>query len=848
MRPDAARVLEQLAGSIADGRPVDWDGGEAQLTEGEKRLLRHLHLIDTLAEVYRSQPLEGSEDGGDATPPDPDPAGPRWGRLILLDRIGQGTSGDVFRAWDVDLQREVALKLLRVDGVTADAAANARMLQEARRMARVRHPHVVHVYGAERHEERIGLWMELVRGRSLDDIVRTDGPVTAEGAAGIGADLCGAVAAVHAAGLLHRDIKAQNVIRDDSGRSVLMDFGAGEEIGTPRARLAGTPLYIAPEVLAGGSASVASDVYALGVLLYYAVTGAFPVQAGSLEALASAHHDGERRSLRQAAPNVPAGFARIVERALSANPADRYASAAAMEQALRAFVAAPARAADRAPRWRGWVAAAVTAAAVLGLLATLVSSRRPSPRPAEDPTLLAVLPFTFVSGESGAPYLAEALTDELITTLGQVQALRVTAHTSVRRFRGTTESVAAIAGELGVGSVLEGTIAVEPSGSDPRVRVNVRLIRAGTDLELWSDRFERPLGNLIAMEKEIALAVARNVRAALTPDESARLAKPASTNGPAQQAYLEGVSYLAQNRRGAEVRPALEALQRAIALDPTFAPPHAAAARAYVLLGFDGQISQSEAHAAAQAAALRALALDPGLADAHTALADVSFYYEWDWATAEAEYVRAIELTASSSYARTQYARLLSAAGRTDAARQQADQAVAIDPLTADVVLTAGLMAYYQRRYDEARGILQRVTVMDPRFPGAYRTLARIEEARGNIVDAIDFTDRAIRLSDSVQARAAALSLRAQAGLRPQARQGLIQLKARLAAESRSLNPAHEAHVRLALGEREAALDLLAQAFESRDPAVLWIGVDPRLDPLRTDLRFQALLTRLGRP
>jgi tetratricopeptide (TPR) repeat protein len=137
---------------------------------------------------------------------------------------------------------------------------------------------------------------------------------------------------------------------------------------------------------------------------------------------------------------------------------------------------------------------------------------------------------------------------------------------------------------------------------------------------------------------------------------------------------------------------------------------------------------------------------------------------------------------------------------------------------------------------------------MDPRFPGAYRTLARIEEARGNIVDAIDFTNRAIRLSDSVQARAAALSLRAQAGLRPQARQGLIQLKARLAAESRSLNPAHEAHVRLALGEREAALDLLSQAFESRDPAVLWIGVDPRLDPLRTDRRFQALLTRLGRP
>jgi serine/threonine-protein kinase len=848
LTPDAARVLENLATSIADGAHVDWEHTGAQLSDTEQRLVGHLRLIDSLAGVYRSLP---SAAGGLAEfdpLAEPDPAGPRWGRLILLDRIGQGASGDVFRAWEVDLQREVALKLLRVDGVTGDAAANARVLQEARRLARVRHPHVVHVYGAERHEGRIGLWMELVRGRSLDDIVRADGAMAADAAASIGADLCGAVAAVHAAGLLHRDIKAQNVVRDESGRIVLMDFGAGEEAGAAVPRMAGTPLYLAPEILAGGHASAASDVYSLGVLLFHLVTGTFPVQAASVEGLAAAHRAGVRRPVRLANPAVPVAFARIVDRAISADPSARYATVAAMEQALREFAAGPARAADRTSRWRGWLATAVTAAAVLGLLSTLVSSRRPTPRPAEDPTLLAVLPLTFVSGQADAPYLAEGLTDELITTLGQVQALRVTAHTSVRRFRGTTESIAAIAGQLGVGSVLEGTIAVEPSGSDPRVRVNVRLIRAGSDLELWSDRFERPLGDLIAMEKDIALAVTRSVRAALTPDESARLGRPASTNGPAQQAYLEGVSYLAQNRRGAEVRPALEALQRAIALDPSHAAAHAAAAKAYFLLASDGEIPQAEAYAAAQVAAHRALALDPGLAAAHAALADVSFYYEWDWAAAETEYVRAIDLGGSGVYARTQYANLLAVLGRTDAARQQADQAAAIDPLSADVVLTTGLMAYYQRRYDEAREILRRVTVMDPRFPGAYRTLARVEEARGNIVEAIALTDRAIRLSDFIPARAAALSLRAQAGQRTLARQGLTQLQARLAAENRQLGAPYEAYVRLALGEREAALDLLSQAVASRDRAVLWMGVDPRLDPLRNDPRFQTLLTRLGRP
>jgi TolB-like protein/Tfp pilus assembly protein PilF/tRNA A-37 threonylcarbamoyl transferase component Bud32 len=847
VKPDAARLIEDLAASIADGTAVDWTAVESGFGPEEQRLVRHLRLIDTLAVVYRSLPPDPEAPAEEDLLAAPEPAGPRWGRLILLDRIGQGTSADVFRAWDVDLQREVALKLLRADGTAADAGANARILREARRIARVRHPHVVHVYGAERHEERIGLWMELVRGRSLDEIVRTGGPIAADDAARIGTDLCGAVAAVHAAGLLHRDIKAQNVIRDESGRSVLMDFGAGEEIGAIDARVAGTPLYIAPEVLAGAAPSAASDIYALGVLLFYLTTGAFPVQAASIEELRQAHRFGTRRALRTINPKAPAALARVIERAISAEPAGRYASAAAMEADLARVARDDSRIGARMAGWRGWAGAAVTAAAVVALLATLNPLRTFSSRPVPEATSMAVLPLTFVSGGPEAALLADGLTDELITTLGQVKALRVTAHTSVTRFRGTTEPVSKIAEQLGVGSVLEGSIAVQ-SGTDPRVRVNLRLIRAGTDVELWSDSFDRPLANLLALERHIARAVAESVRGVLTQEESARFAQRTATSGPAQRAYLEAISYLAQNRRGAEVRPALEALQRAITIDPEFAAPHAAVARTYILLAGDGEIPQAEAYPAAKAAAHRALELDPGLPDAHVALADVSFYYEWDWAAAEAEYLRAIELGASDVRARRQYANLLAAMGRPDDARPQADRAVALDPLTADVVLQAGMIAYYQRRYDEARDILRRVTQMDPRFPGAYRMLARIEEARGNIADAIDLTNRALALSDYIPARAAALSLQAQAGQRSQAREGLAQMKSRLAAENRPLSPSYEAYVRLALGEREAALNLLSEAVASRDQAVLQMRVDPRLDPLRNDPRFQALLRTLGRP
>jgi Tfp pilus assembly protein PilF len=431
-----------------------------------------------------------------------------------------------------------------------------------------------------------------------------------------------------------------------------------------------------------------------------------------------------------------------------------------------------------------------------------------------------------------------------------VGALRVTALTSVQRFRQTKQPVSAVATELGVGSVLEGTVAVQPGriqGADPTVRVNVRLIRAGSDVELWSDSFDRPLADLLALQSDIARAVASRVRATLTRAEDAHLAQRPVASGPAQQAYLEALSYLAQNRRGAEVRPAVDALQRAIALDPGFAPPYAALARTYFLRAADDEIPQQQAYDAARAAAEHALALDPQLPDGHAALADVSFFYEWDWTAAAAEYNRAIALDGSNAYAYRQYANLLAAQAHTDAARQQADQAVAIDPLTADVLLTAGVMAYYQRHYDEASDILHRVIVMDPRFPGAYRTLARIEEARGNIAEAISLTDRALRLSDTAPAHAAALSLQAQAGHQAQARQGLAELLARLTAEHHPLSAPYEAYVRLALGEREAALDLLSQAVASRDQTVLWMRVDPRIDPLRADPRFQALVSRLGR-
>jgi len=256
--------------------------------------------------------------------------GSTWGHLRLLEELGRGAFGRVFRAWDSTLAREVALKILRLEAL--DEAALSAVLREGQMLARIRHRHVVTVFGAQQIDREVGVWMELVRGRTLSQMVREDGPLGPEEAAIVGMTLCDALAAVHAAGLLHRDIKAQNVMRESGGRIVLMDFGAGLELIERKRHpeFVGTPLYMSPAVLAGAAWSPSADLYSLGVLLFYLVSGRYPVEGNSMGEIATAHALGEQRALADVRPGLPEGFSRVVRRALG----HRYRSAGAMMRDL----------------------------------------------------------------------------------------------------------------------------------------------------------------------------------------------------------------------------------------------------------------------------------------------------------------------------------------------------------------------------------------------------------------------------------------------------------------------------------------------------------------------------------
>jgi Protein kinase domain len=340
--------LDKLAESVADGDSIDWGRLEGLPPDDpRRRFLQHLRIIADVAEQHRSasdDPLEVTRAGPAFDPDvhiDVAPvgyAGPqavvgRWGHLVLRRKIGEGAFGEVFHAHDTWLDHPVALKLLKPDITESDFSS--RILHEARRLARVRHPNVVSVHGADKHDGRVGFWMDLIEGDTLSALV-ANGRLSAGEASHIGQEVCLALAAVHQASMVHRDVKAQNVMRAaDGGRIILMDFGAGEFMGRPSAgRIRGTPLYLAPEIFKGGAATVSTDIYAVGVLLYHLVTGSYPVTGSSLDSLAHAHAKGERRRLRDERPDLPASFVAIVERAIDQDPNGRFATAGDFYAAL----------------------------------------------------------------------------------------------------------------------------------------------------------------------------------------------------------------------------------------------------------------------------------------------------------------------------------------------------------------------------------------------------------------------------------------------------------------------------------------------------------------------------------
>ena len=482
----ADEPLLGAAGRIADGDDVDW---AALRADTDRDIADELAIVAQIAAGHRQlhQLLPITPD----TPPHLVPDRARWGHLDLLNIVGRGSYGIVYRAWDTRLERLVALKLFH------GAARPEAVMEEGRMLARVRHEHVVSIYGADVIDGVAGIWMELIHGRTLDTIVNAGGPLTAREAAAIGVDIAKALAAVHAAGLLHCDVKAQNVVQEAGGRVVLMDFGAGRIAPEMRdedqiVNVAGTPRYMAPELLQpGASATRATDIYSLGVLLYFLVSARYPVAGTTLSELRRNHENRAVRSLRDINPGLPAALIDAVSQATARDPEQRPDSAAIVQGMLATVAAQPPEHGEQGSRPIWWF----LVPALLALLAAtvwLVGSRAPA---APQSNSIAVLPLRNLTGDPSQQHLADALSEALVAQLaGRVNVASPTTVASLR-----SEFEREIADRLEVRYLLAGSIVQ----ADGRIRINVMLNDPRAGRTLWATEFDRTPETLIEARTEI---------------------------------------------------------------------------------------------------------------------------------------------------------------------------------------------------------------------------------------------------------------------------------------------------------------------------------------------------------
>jgi serine/threonine-protein kinase len=838
MGSDSDPILD-LAAAVSDGSGVDWGKVEGQITDPEqRRVVQQLRLIAMIAGMHRSlddppapaanrkgsntRTTEGETPGHPATDPE------RWGDLILIEQVGHGSFGTVYRAHDPHLDRPVAVKLLRRTSSTDEQLAS-RLVHEGRTLARVRHPNVVTVYGSGEHEGRVGLWMEFVRGLTLEQMLVSHGAFGAGEAGLVGYELCGALAAVHHAGLVHRDVKAQNVMREEGGRLVLMDFGAGQERsepGTVGRRVVGTPLYLAPEILSGMEATITSDIYSLGVLLYHLVANDFPVKGASVGDLVWAHARGEITPLRDVRPDLQSTFVRIIERATDPDPAKRFASAGRMGAALERIHGSRASAA--APRLRTSKPKAPRAGKFSPGRDTSVSS-------------VAVLPFTDMSPAKDQEYFCDGMTEELINALTQIAGLRVAARTSAFQFKGAARDIRQIGNALNVETVLDGS--VQKSGD--QLRITVELVSAADGYHLWSQRFDRHVVDVFAVQDEIAASVVNTLKGKLAADESAAVVVARSRDLEAYGFYLEG-RYHWNKRTEDELKKSVVCFERAIEKDPDFAPAYAGMADAYVTLGTHGCLAAKDVMPRATVALERALAIDAHLAEACACRGCVRAVYDWSWSDAEQDFRRAIDLKPSYPTAHHWYAiNHLVPLGRFDEATEELHRALDLDPLALAIKTSLGMKCYFAGRYDEAVRELSKTIELDESFGMARFFLGSTYTEQGRHTEALREMDAAIRLCGRSAEILAALGYLHGTSNDISAAKGILDELLRLADE-RYVSPARLAQVHVGLGERAEALARLEEAHAERAADLAWLGVRPVFASLRAEPRFSTLLTVMG--
>ena len=769
----------------------------------------------------------------------------------IVEQLGAGGMGVVYRAVDERLHRDVAIKVLP-PGTLDSEPARQRFRREAAALSRLSHPRISTIHEFDSVADRDFLVMEFVPGCTLADRLR-QGPLPIEEALRIGRQIAEALEEAHEQGVVHRDLKPGNVMITEKGWVKVLDFGLAKLVAvegdsttsmapniTESQTVMGTIPYMAPEQLLGKPVDPCADLHALGVMLYEMTTGVHPFAAETAPGIIDGILHRKPVSPKTLRPDIPPVLESAILKSLEKDPRRRYASAAQMgrELDLAAPQGMPHR--DVRPRRRVGMLLGVSALAALAGLAAWKGRAVLGVLPfAPRMHAVAVLPLENLSGDTKQEYFAEGMTDALTTQLAQIGSLRVISRSSSAAARAAGGGTRAIARRLQVDALVEGSVA----RSGDRVRISAKLIDAGRDRYVWAQSYEREMTDVITLQGEVALAIARQVGARLSPGEKKELAAAKPVRPEALEAYLKGRHFWNLRTKSA-LEQAVAQFQRAVSLDSSYAPAYAGLADVYVIRDAYSGARPGETFPRAREAARRALALDDGLAEAHAALARVRLHYDRDLPGAAAEFRRAIECTPGYATAHHGYSIYLRDVGRFPDAIAEAKRARALDPISPIINANLGDTYFYARRYADAVAQHRETLALAPDFGPTHLYLGSALERLGRFQEALAEIERArVLVGDSAYGLGALGFTAAHAGDPARARAALVALKA-LHGAGRA--PATDiALIEVGLGDREAAISWLKRAYEGGD-ALNNLGVDPRFDPLRGDPRFATILAGIG--